>query len=174
VRRNNAPLGVQIITAFHSFEASADFAKSVERLLRSVPPKYLAGLHCVRLRDSAGLTSRERKRSGVDFGKSPRGVYYRASRTTSPQIHLFIDNMANWSKRTLRLPVMRDFIIAKTLFHELGHHIQDRIEPMHKSHEAAAEEWARKLTRTFLRKEYWYWAPVMRLILWISRILRRG
>ena len=81
--------------------------------------------------------------------------------------------MADWSRRPFQLPVMRDFILAKTLFHELGHHTQDRIEPRYKSHEAAAKEWAKTLTRDFLRKEYWYWAPVMRLILGASRLFRR-
>jgi hypothetical protein len=164
---------VRICTNFSTFRPPVDFARSVRRLLHSVPSKYLTGLDCVILRDSGGLTTEEKKKSGADSGTSPRGAYYRGNGGTPPRIHLFIDNMAQWSKRPLQLPVMRDFIIAKTLFHELGHHIQNRIEPRHKSHEAAAKEWARELTRSFLRKKYWYWVPIMKLVGGMGRLFRR-
>lgn len=174
MRRKKRALDVRVSTDYGTFRPPVDFTRSVGRLLRSVPSKYLTGLDSVILRDSSGLTREERKKSGADSGKLPKGAYYRGSGSTPPRIHLFIDNMAQWSKRPLQLPVMRDFIIAKTLFHELGHHIQDRIEPRHKSHEAAAKEWARELTSSFLRDQYWYWVPLMKLVTGINRLFRRS
>lgn len=73
----------------------------------------------------------------------------------------------------LRVPALRDLLLSRVLFHELGHHIHRRIAPGHGDAEAAAERWRRDLTRQVLRRRYWYLLPFFKLIAILGRWSRR-
>jgi len=140
---------VRIATDYRHFRSPIDFSRSVDRLLLGTPPKYLAGLDSVILRDSGGFTRREKRLSEKDSTKALVGAYHRATRTTPPRIHLFIDNIVQGPSLLLRLPLIRELLLAGPLFHELGHHIQEHIAPEHRDREATAEAWARRLTSEY-------------------------
>jgi hypothetical protein len=80
----------------------------------------------------------------------------------------------------LCVPVLKDVAFARVLYHELGHHIHTTLQPEHGEREDVAEEWGRKLTRSFVRRKYWYLLPLVvplrvcfSSVIWvIRRILR--
>jgi hypothetical protein len=171
-KKSEAPK-VRVVTDLHDFSGEVNLVRSVERLLSGVPAKYIAGLGSVLLRDSGGLTHSERKKRESRPGVPLLGTYYHAKGSTPPQIHLFVDQiLVGWSPRFLRLPLILDVLLARPLFHELGHHIQARIEPEHRDHEAVATEWSNKLAGLFIRHRYWYLIPLFKVLVLAWKLLK--
>ena len=156
----------RIVTDLRDFPEQVNLVGSVERLLSDVPTKYLAGLGSVLLRDSGSLTRSERQKRERRPSSSLLGTYYHAKGATPPQIHLFVDKiLPGWSPRVLRLPIILDVLLARPLFHEIGHHIQARIEPEHRDPEVVATEWSNKLAGAFMRRRYWYLIPFLKILI---------
>jgi hypothetical protein len=174
---------VKIVRAYQSFVPPLAVEPIVERLLCGIPPGYLTGLHQVVLRESAGLGRRERRRKTRSRGRQVAipecdGLYYQEEPGRPARIELFVDNVLDRSPRWLmRIPFLQDMVLARPLFHELGHHIDRRIAPRHGDIERTAEEWRLQLSRLYVRKRYWYLRPVAwplaRLFRLAAAILRR-
>ena len=62
----------------------------------------------------------------------------------------------------LLLPQFKTLLIADTLYHEIGHHIHELEQPGYRSNkEGIADEWKEKLLRSFIKRRYWYLAPIV-------------
>lgn len=72
--------------------------------------------------------------------------------------------IADFSKTLRILPFVQDFIMSRTLFHELGHHIHGTIASAARSSEVAANEWRDRLAVLYFRKRYWYLVPLFRVL----------
>lgn len=166
-------LKVEIKVDYRTFRSAADFRATVERLLLGVSPKYLEGLDCVILRDSGGFTRNERKRSKRDLTSVLTGAYHRATASTPPRIHLFIDNIVQGGGVWLWIPAFRELLVAGPLFHELGHHIQEHIRPEHKDREATAEAWSKRLGREYFATHRRRIIPVFKTLSRILKVVRQ-
>src|ERR1700674_1200532 len=135
-----------------------DVLRSVERMLRATPPRYLVGLSRVVLRDAGGLRRKERlTRKRLEHkGRVRMGEYHHAVRGSQARIELFVDEILYQDSQPwlLRLRLMRDLFLAATLFHEIGHHIQAAIEPEYADKERTADSWRNQLTKRFFRSEH--------------------
>jgi hypothetical protein len=157
-------------------DTSKSYRHTVLRLLRSVPARHLRGLRRVVLRDSRSLTPAEiQKRRRRE--RPLLGTYYPRSRSSSASIDLFMDAvLGGWPRWLLRLPCVRDTLIARVLFHEIAHHVLHSTAPQLKGAEASADAWAREMSRTFFRRRYWYLVPVLApsRLLWsvVRRLLK--
>lgn len=135
---------------------------SVELLLRYVPPQYLAELHTITLTNSAAL--RKSWRGKVSWegrrvrASDCRGAYGRG------HIILVVDQMFDdFPEIFLLLPLIKRYLIARTLYHEIGHHIHKLEQPGYRAEkEMFADEWRDKLLRDFLRQRYSYFGFVIR------------
>ena len=151
----------EVLLQFRRLELPFDVARIVNEALASTQPKYLSGLRVVVLRDVASLTRRERRSffvSGDGRGRvgQSRGLYYAAFGHTPARIELFVDNiLGEWKPWLLRVTFLRKAILARVLFHELGHHIDAVVEPKKRT-EASANRWSRRLTLEYLRKHHRY------------------
>lgn len=163
---------VRIVADYRKFNLPIDFRSSVERLLLGTPPKYLVGLDSVILRDSGGFTSREKKHKKKDSTKTLVGCYYRATRTTPPRIHLFLDNIVQGPSLWLRIPLVRELMLAGPLFHELGHHIQEHIAPEYKDRETTADAWSQRLARDYFSSRRTL--LLLRILRGFLRLVRRA
>lgn len=56
------PPGPQIVVAFQNYAPSFNTEKAIRRMLRVVPPTFLAGLHAIVLTNVAALSRKERER----------------------------------------------------------------------------------------------------------------
>ena len=72
----------------------------------------------------------------------------------------------------------REQLLAEVVFHELGHHLEIAIGAAARGGEAAAEDWSRRLQRTYLHRQYWWLRPIARvmrpLVAWEVRRRRRA
>jgi len=150
-----------------SFNASA----TVTMLLSYVPSKYLIGLGQIVLTNSSGLNRKRRRQKTLSRNKRVRvkkslGLYHQQWQGTPANIEIFIDNIENNTPAiVLKVPILKNLFIGKILYHEIGHHIHRTIQPEHCEREDAADEWAIKLGRSFVKKKYWYLMPLMYLII---------
>jgi hypothetical protein len=169
-----AQLNVRVLTDFRGFRAPFDVRGSVERLLLGIPSKYLIGLDAVILRDTGGFTRSERKKSQKDPTRALLGCYHRARRVTPPRIHLFVDNILDdGGSLWLRIPLIRDILLAKTLFHEVGHHIQEHIAPEYRERETTADAWSMRLSAHYFSARP-HRALLVKALRVLFKILRPG
>jgi hypothetical protein len=147
--------------------------RSLQLLLRYVPEEYLLNLRTVTLTNSAamlkmyrGKVSSEKRRV---WPADCRGLYGRGN------IYLITDQMfTNCPEFFLLLPPVKTYLIARTLYHEIGHHIHRLEQPGYRSDkETVADEWRDKLLRDFLRRRYWYFGLLVRGFAWLFPSIRR-
>jgi hypothetical protein len=164
----------KVITNFIGYTPPFDVVPIVERMLASVPPKYLIGLSEVALTNSSGLprklrrsVTKSRKRK-VKIAKA-RGLYHPAWNGNRARIEIFIDNtLRNWEKGWwLSLPSYREILLGDVLFHEIGHHIHATVQPEFREKEDVADSWKVKLKRQYNRARH----PWQRALLYPFRPL---
>jgi hypothetical protein len=150
-----------ITAAFSGHEPSFDVVIMVQRIVDSVPEKYLLGLTEIVL-TNAGSLARNRRRSVTKSRgrkvriKQTRGLYHPASRRHGAWIEIFVDNTLNrWASRWLgRMNWFREAELADVLFHEIGHHIHFAVRPEYQETEDVADVWKVRLQRNYFRQRY--------------------
>ena len=132
--------------------------RSVERLLASVSQVQLAGLGAVVLTERAVATTRKGSRPMRKNRRgTPLGRYHLAWNGQPAWIEIVADQVVDeLSRRPLaNLQFFRDRAVGRVLFHEIGHHLDNRIGVEARSGEPAADAWARTLWRQHARRHYW-------------------
>ncbi len=177
--RSSDKLPVLIIEGYKDYRPPKWVKGAIEKLLWTVPPKYLVGLESVVLTNSGGQSRRERRRRFSSRGRripSSRvlAFYSPASRRKRPHIEIYVDKGSKDPWWVNALPPLRETLIGTTLFHELGHHIHYTQRPEHRNEEVVAEEWCDKFTANFLRKRYWYLLPILVPAAWVIRFFKYG
>jgi len=173
---------VSIHENYKDYEPPAYVHSTIARLLGSLLQQYLSGLESVVLTNAAAIgRGKTRRVSGKKYSRNQcRGFYHRKSAHGQPWIEIVVDNVIGGSffrrkPRILpRIPFMQDLVFWKTLFHEIGHHLDFSIGPLARGAESSAEAWAPRLMRGYFRKRYWYLMPLIRPAKVIVRaVLRR-
>jgi hypothetical protein len=96
------------------------------------------------------------------FVRRSKGCWRRFPRHggTPASIEIVVDNaVAGWPAFVFALNLFRDMVLARVLFHELGHHLDATIGAAAPTGEAAAEDWNRRLGRLYFRRRYWWLRP---------------
>ena len=172
------PNSVPIREFYKNFTPPHWVYATVVRIMNSVPDKHLCGLDCVVLTNQSAKARRDRLGKVTSRGRRhPQsrvlGRYHPAHRGNKPWIELYVDNVcAQIPKRYNWIPILRETIIGKPLFHEIGHHIH-RSKPEHREKEDVADDWALKLGRNFVQKRYWYLRPIRKQVAWAARLASR-
>jgi hypothetical protein len=74
----------------------------------------------------------------------------------------------------MRVPLLRNIALADTLFHEIGHHLDNTIGAPARRGEAAAEAWQVRLLKFYFRKQYWYLLPFVRIAnVLLGKVIRK-
>ncbi len=152
----------------------------VTNLLAEVPTNYLTGLETVILTNTECGNRKKRRQKTLSRKrkvavKNCRGLYHQQWQGMPARIELFVDNIVNgiplW---ILRIPFFCNLFFAEVLFHEIGHHIHYTRAPEHREREDVADEWEKKLRKSYFRRKYWYLIPVFKLILLITWPFRKN
>jgi hypothetical protein len=166
----------KVVAHFDGYQPPFDPVPIIERMLKSVPPKYLVGLSEVVLTNSSGLPRGMRRSVTKARGRKvriveARGLYRQAWQGKPAWIQIFVDNvLKGWEKGWwLKLPFMRNMLLSDVLFHEIGHHIHYTTRPEYREKEDVADVWKVRLNDIYLRKRH----PILRTILDLSRPLTR-
>ena len=162
-------------TSFSGYEPPFDPAPIVQRMLDSVPKRYLVGLGEVVLTNASGLPRKLRRRvtksrsRQVRFDKAA-GLYHPAFNGKPAWIEIFVDNtLRGWeSGWWLRIPLIREGKLADILFHEIGHHIHFTCRPEHREKEDVADVWKVRLGRNYSRKRFRLMTGFVRFIRFLS------
>ena len=151
---------VKIVEDYYNYFPPVHVYRSLELLLRYVPQEHLRGLRQITLTNSEQLQSR---RKGKITSEKRRfrpaeclGLY------GGGYITLIMDRIFEpYPEMFLLFPIFKTHAIGEILYHEIGHHIHQMQEPGFRDRkEQVADEWSDKLMRMFLRKRYWYLAPI--------------
>ena len=112
---------------YKDYTPEVNVRKIIQILLEYVPPEDLGHLQSIVLTNTAVL-SRRRKRQRSSSGAPISRVLGRCHQRWKGQpayIEIFVDNIlseASWYD--LRIPMLRNLMFAKVLYHEIGHHVQ--------------------------------------------------
>lgn len=155
-----------VITNFSGYTPPFEVAPIVERMLASVPPKYLIGLKEVVLTNSTGL-SRKLRRSVTKARKrkvrivQTLGLYHQAWHGKPAWIQIFVDNTLKASDKRFwwRIPLLRETQLGGVLFHEIGHHIHYTAHPEYREKEDVADIWKARLASNYSRQRF----PLLRI-----------
>jgi hypothetical protein len=156
------PHDVKIREQYLDYKPPVILYRSLELLLRYVPDEHLADLRVITLTNSAALlkswrgklTSEKRRVRPADC----RGLYGQGN------IVLVVDQMFRDCPELLLLfPPLKTYLIARTLYHEIGHHVHKLDQPGYRAEkEKVADEWRDKLLRDFVRQRWWYFGLLVR------------
>jgi len=124
-------LGVMVNEAYRGWSAPSWLHEVTCGLLEAVDPRHLRGLRAVVLTNHLALTG-ERKRAKV-WWRSRKvrivdslGLYHHATPRQGAWIELMADGVvAGAPQWAWSFSIIRDGLLAHTLYHEVGHHIHD-------------------------------------------------
>jgi hypothetical protein len=155
--------------AYKDYKPPTWVRPTVERLLASVPAAYLSNIQAIVLTDAdsqnAGKTQRMR---GRKFDRrASRGFYHPQQTGSAASIHIVVDNVVAAAPVPFLLSfrLFREQLLADVLFHELGHHLDVIVGAFAHGGEAAADDWSRRLNRTYFRRRHWWLRPIARVLL---------
>jgi hypothetical protein len=157
----------EIVENYRDFEPPRRFRRLIADLLDAVPSNYLIGLKTIVLTNRAALTRDQLRQKIWQQNRKHKfsealGAYYAAERGRSASVWLLVDNILQSDLPWIgRMPIVRDAATAKTLYHEIGHHIHKARRPVYEGKENVAEDWSKRLSRRFFRKRYRYLIPLI-------------
>jgi len=168
---------VQITADYHDYTPPFAVEPIVQRMLKSIPEKYLDGLGEVVLTNPSGKSRKRRRamtksRNHKVRALDARGLYHPAWHNQPAWIEIFVDNtLKHWEKSWwLKLSFIREAEIGDVLFHEIGHHIHFTSQPEYKEREDVADIWKVRLERNYHRNR----RPFLRVISLPFRPLMRA
>ncbi len=123
--------------------------KRISKLLKRVPQKYLLGLKLIIV---VNFISRKN-------GKHILGRYIPQGKSNMPRIELAIDSIYNYhTKIFILIPFIGKPLLAKVLFHEIGHHYQTEHKQIKKKY---WEDYAEDFAKDMMKRQY----PILRTVL---------
>ncbi|MFZ2492796.1 MAG: hypothetical protein WA208_15045 [Thermoanaerobaculia bacterium] len=141
--------GVAVYEEFKNFSPPVRVAYVVQGMLGVVAPEALTGLQSIVLTNQSALSPKQQRRrlpKGVAKGYAVGGLYHSGNGHAPAWIELFLDNIFGGKQRwILRLPLVRDVLLAPALFHEIGHHIDFASTASNRDRESGADHWKKAL-----------------------------
>ena len=170
---------VPIRKDFADYEPPRWFVPTVERLLASLSEGHVHGLAAIVLTNATVAASRQtgkppRRRRRRRRGGTLLGRYFPGGHGDEPHIELIVDAIVGQIPRLLDwLQLARDITVSRTLYHEIGHHLDASIGARSRDEERSAEAWRKRLTQIHARRHYGYLKPVARSLAAVFRMLAR-
>jgi len=173
----------RIVEAYTDWHPPSDYGAIATCLLESIPERYLSGLDSVVLTNSNALNhdrrrGKTRSRRRVVPISRCLGLYHPRSRDSEPWVEVFVDRVDAQLRGVLRrVPAFRELCLARTLYHELGHHIHATQAPEHREREDVADDWRDRLYAQMFRQRHPYLRLALRpfrpLFAALERLVRR-
>ncbi len=169
----SAAAGPRVTTRFWDYSPPFDVASIVERMLGSVPPRYLLGLKEIVLTNKAGLSRSRRRSVTKSRGRKvkimqTRGLYHPTWKGKQAWIEIFVDSTLGVYEKglwrwLLLFGYFRENALGGVLFHEIGHHIDATHRPEFREKEDIADDWSDRLRRNWFRSERPWTIRIIRL-----------
>jgi hypothetical protein len=161
---------------YEEYAPPLDFSAIVKRLLLGVSADYLRSIGAIVLTNSSRLNpskSRIPSKGRKVHARHISGLYHHPTKDQQAWIELYVDNLFPPKMPSLLTKVrfLQDAFVGRTLFHEIGHHI-DHITARENQSEHAAEKWMKQLLRQYMKKHYWYLRHIVKIIIYFLKIVR--
>lgn len=169
---------VEITEAYHDYEPPFDIASTARALLDGVPESRLPGLERIVLTNIDALPAGRKRAKTWARGRKVKvaetcGLYHQEWGSDPAWIEIFVDKLtADIPRFVFASRFLRDIIVAGVLYHEIGHHLHHAVAREHGERESIAEKWRRRLSRSHLRRNYWYFLPVANLARRLHKVAR--
>ena len=161
----------KVVTQFTAgYAPPFDVVATVEKMLDSVPPKFLNGLSEIVLTNTAGLSRRLCRSMTKSRGRKVRqaasaGLYFQAWKGRPEWIKIYVDNALGplpegWLRWLWRRGLFREGGLREVVFHEIGHHIHATVRPEYREKEDVADVWNLRLIRNYFRQQH----PILRIV----------
>jgi hypothetical protein len=167
---------MNIVESYVDFVPTLNYRRLVERLLLTVPEKYLTGLGPIVLSNHTGIPRREKR--GTIRWKNRRmnrtdiaGRYHPAIRGQKAWIQLFVDHIDMPPCFLRWISPLSELALGSVFYHELGHHAHT-LRPEFHDKENVADSWCGRFIINHIKKAYWYLYPVLKLFTIIMRLIR--
>lgn len=165
----------QLVERYAAYTPPFDVKALIQKMVASVPPKYLVGLAEIILTDTADLP-RTFRRGVVNSRKKrfrmiqARGVYHPNWNNHPAWIEIFVDNtLRAWERGLwLKFRLYREPLIGDVLFHEIGHHIHFAVRPEYREREDVADVWKTRLSSNYTRKAYPLFGAIARTLQFLT------
>jgi hypothetical protein len=151
---------VEIVEAYNGYAPPFPLVPVVEKALRVVPRKCLAGLDRIVLLNADGMSRSRRRSRTKSRGKDVRinealGLYHQPWEGNPAHVELFVDNIVARRGTSVSARFATSMAIASVLFHEVGHHIHLTKHRENGQIETVADRYCFK----FMRKYFVRMAP---------------
>ncbi|MGD9852061.1 MAG: hypothetical protein AB7T38_12405 [Nitrospirales bacterium] len=112
---------------YKDYTPKVNVRKTIQILLEYVQPEDLAYLESIVLTNTVALSRRKKRQRSSSRAPLSRvlGRYYQKWKRQPAYIELYVDNIledVSWFDR--RIPMLRNWMFAEVLYHEIGHHVQ--------------------------------------------------
>lgn len=170
---------LEIVESYNGKCPPFNFKGVVATLYGYVPKIFRSELGFVRLEDGVGLSRKQRRETTRSRGKKYiisecSGVYCQRTNESPASIVLYVNNIIeNVPLWVLKVPFIRDMLIADVFYHEFGHHIHRVHFPEHNNPEDVAENWNNRLRNRFVYRHYWYLLPILLPIAFVIKICKK-
>jgi hypothetical protein len=160
-------VSVRVNEVYKDWKPPKDYLATTGSLLAAIPERYLAGLEAVVLTNSGALShDRRRSKTRSRQRKVPvlhcLGLYHPARAREAAWIEVFVDRVVDGLPRFIRaFALARELDFARTLYHEIGHHIHATQVPEYREREDVADTWRDRLYKEMFRRRH----PYLRLLL---------
>ncbi len=152
-------MAVPIYESYKNYEPPHYVHSTIVNLLSNLPARYLSGLKSVVLTNAATIGKGKTGRvSGKKYLREQcLGFYHPQKDGQAPWIEIVVDKVvaafkSNTPSILTHLPIVRNFALAGTLFHEIGYHLERTIGAPAPRGEATAKAWKERLQACYLRK----------------------
>lgn len=136
-------------------------ARRVKTLIRIVPKEHLMGLDQIVLVDV--ISSKKSKNMG--------GLYRKKQDREPCSIELSVDSIYRGMPKLLHaVPFAASFVLASTLYHEIGHHYQTRLT--HGIGRRESEDFAEKYSKEMMKKRFRWWLLCLSPLSFVIKYLR--
>lgn len=161
---------IPIYENYRDYESPRYVKRTIARLLSNLPKQYLSGLQSVVLTNAAAIgRGKTRRIGGKKYHREQcLGWYHPKTGDDQAWIEFVVDNVVTASflsrapKAVSQIPFLQDLALSRTLFHEIGHHLNSTIGAPARGDEGSANAWIPHLIRCYFRKHYWYLVPFVR------------
>lgn len=142
-----------------------DVDATIHKLITVVPREHLVGLDIIILVDQV-----THKR-----GKNAAGIYQQKHGHEPATIQIGLKTIYRGLPRIFPfLPFVNKFLLARTLYHEIGHHYQRLVHGVKKKD---AEQFAENYSLQMQRKAFYWWRvflyPLAPIIRWLDRSVNK-
>ena len=169
------------VVSYSDYSPPFDVSLLVERMIESVPPRYLLGLREVVLTNKIGLARSRRRSVTKSRGRKVKilqaaGLYHPTWKGKQAWIEVFVDStLSSYEKGLwqwlLLFGYFRENAIGRVIFHEIGHHIDATHRPEYREKEDIADDWSDRLMRAWLQREHPLQRRILRLFIPILRVI---